>query len=182
MLAPAIALSNRPPAKKDDIAMSAFIAQQVTRSHEIHLPAALHQVFPLFEPLGEKHWAADWEPEMLYPSSGEAAVGTIFTTQHTDEPVKVWTIIAYEREQAHVTYFNVLPGSHTSWIDVRCASTGTQTSTAHITYTLTALTPQGNTYLAAFTKEHYQTWIASWQTAISHYLLHGQILSHQERL
>ncbi|GHO56437.1 hypothetical protein [Ktedonobacter robiniae] len=160
--------------------MSTFVALHVTRSHVIHLPAALHQVFPLFEPLGEKHWAAGWDPEMLYPPSGVASVGTIFTTHHANEPAKIWTIIAYEREQAHVTYFNILPGSHTSWIDVRCESAGTQASIAHITYTLTALTPQGNTYLAAFTQEYYQTWIASWQTAISHYLLHGQMFSHEE--
>jgi len=121
---------------------------------------------------------AGWNPEMLYPLSGETAVGTVFTTQHADEPTRVWTIITYEREQAHVTYFNVLPGSHTSWIDVRCEPAGTQASTAYITYALTALTPQGNSYLDAFTQEYYQTWILSWQKAISHYLLHGQMLAH----
>jgi hypothetical protein len=144
----------------------------------IHLPAAVQHVFPLFEPLGEKHWVAGWNPEMLYPPSGEASIGTIFTTQHADEPTRVWTIITYERELAHVTYFNVLPGSHTSWIDVRCEPAGMQASTARITYTLTALTPQGNSYLDAFTQEYYQTWISSWQTAISHYLLHGQMPAH----
>jgi len=54
--------------------MSVFIAQQVTRSHTIHLPATPHEVFPLFSPLGEKHWAQGWEPEMLFPSSGVAQV------------------------------------------------------------------------------------------------------------
>ncbi len=160
--------------------MSMFVAQHITRSHVISLPATLHRVFPLFEPLGEKHWSAGWNPEMLYPPSGVAGVGTVFTTQHADEPTKVWTIIAYEREQAHVTYFNVLPQSHTSWIDVSCELAGAQASSARITYTLTALSPQGNIYLNAFTHEYYQTWISSWQTAISHYLLHGQMLSHKE--
>ncbi|HTK09941.1 MAG TPA: hypothetical protein VL485_22405 [Ktedonobacteraceae bacterium] len=150
--------------------MSTFVAQHVTRSHVIQLPVAPHQLFPLFEPLGEKHWSAGWDPEMLYPLSGEASVGTVFTTQHAEEPVRAWIIVAYEKERTHVTYFNVLPGSHTSWIDVRCEPAWTQASNVHITYTLTALTPQGNTYLAAFTQEHYQHWITSWQTAISQYL------------
>lgn len=153
--------------------MSKFIAQHVTRSHAIHLPAALHRVFSLFEPLGEKRWAVDWNPEMLYPISGATQEGTTFTTQHAHESTRIWTIIVYEREQAHITYFNVLPSSHTSWIDVRCETTGAEASNAHITYTLTALSSQGNTYISAFTQEHYQTWILSWQTAISHYLLHG---------
>ncbi len=160
--------------------MADFVALHITRSHVIQLPAALHEVFPLFEPLGEKHWAAGWEPEMLYPSSGEAAVDTVFITHHADEPARIWTIITYEREQAHVTYFNVLPESHTSRIDVRCEPVGTQVHNAQITYTLTALADQGNTYIAEFTQEDYQAWIASWQTAIADYLLHGQRLSHEE--
>ncbi|GHO71298.1 hypothetical protein KSC_101900 [Ktedonobacter sp. SOSP1-52] len=86
--------------------MSAFIAQRVTRSHTIYLPAAPHKVFPLFSPLGEKHWAHDWDPEMLYPSSGGAQVGTVFTTQHANKPTQIWTIIAYANEQAQVSYLN----------------------------------------------------------------------------
>lgn len=159
--------------------MTIFVAQHVTRSHTIHLPAALEQAFPLFEPLGEKHWSPGWDPEMLYPSDGAAQIGAVFTTNHAGESTRIWTIIAYEKEQAHVTYFNVLPSSHTSWIDVSCERADAQTSIAHITYTLTALTPQGNTYITTFTQEHYQNWISSWQKAISHYLLHGQILSHK---
>lgn len=161
--------------------MSTFVAQRVTRSHTIQLPATPQQVFPLFEPLGEKLWEVDWNPDMLYPLTGEAEVGTTFATRHADEPTKVWTIIAYEREQSHVTYFNVLPQSHTSWIDVRCQQAEEQTSRVCVTYTLTALSPQGNALLATFTPQHYQTWISSWQQAITHYLLSGQLLSHNQR-
>jgi hypothetical protein len=160
--------------------MSNFVAQRVKRSHVIHLPATIEEVFPLFEPLGEKHWAHGWDPEMLYPASGIAEEGTVFTTQHAGEPAKIWTIIAYERERAYVAYFNVLPQSHTSRIDVRCEPAGERASSAHITYTLTALTESGNSYLAAFTQEHYRTYIDSWQTAIAHYLLHELPPSHKE--
>ncbi|MDQ2714501.1 MAG: SRPBCC family protein [Chloroflexota bacterium] len=160
--------------------MSVFIAQQVTRSHTIHLPATPHEVFPLFSPLGEKHWVQGWDPEMLYPSSGVAQSGTVFTTQHANEPTRIWTIIAYAREQAHVSYLNVLPDSHVSRIEVSCEAQGTQATLARITYTLTALTPQGNTYLDGFTQEYYQAYISFWETAITHYLLHGHMHPHPE--
>ena len=160
--------------------MSTFVAQQVMRSHAIHLPAALHHVLPLFEPLGEKHWVHGWNPEMIYPPSGIAQEGTIFTTRHADEPARIWIILTFEKEQAHIRYLNVLPHSHTSMIDVCCESDGTEATVAHITYTLTALTPQGNIYLDGFTQEYYQAWISSWETAITHYLLHGHMLSHEE--
>ncbi len=159
--------------------MSTLVAQRVTRSHVIHLPATVEEVFPLFEPLGEKHWAHGWDPEMLSPASGIAEEGTVFTTQHAGEPAKIWTIITYERERTHVAYFNVLPQSHTSRIDVACAPSGVRASTARITYTLTALTEQGNSYLATFTQEHYEAYIESWQTAITHYLLHGLSSAHE---
>jgi hypothetical protein len=161
--------------------MSSFVAQQVTRSHRIHLPCAVERAFPLFEPLGEKLWAHSWNPVMLYPASGPTEVGAVFTTQHANEPTKIWTIIAYEKEQAHIAYFNVLPHCYTSRIDVRCEANKAQTTSANITYTLTALTPHGNTYIEQFTEEeHYQAYISSWETAICYYLLHGDMLPHEE--
>jgi hypothetical protein len=159
--------------------MSTFVAQQITRTHTIHLPAAPARVFPLFSPLGEKHWEPDWNPEMLYPASGAAQIGTVFTTQHADELVKIWTIIAYDREQMQISYLNVAPTSHLSRIDVGCAATGTQATSATITYTLTALTTQGNAYLDGFTAEHYRAYIAAWERAISHYLAHGRLRAPQ---
>jgi len=137
-------------------------------------------VFPLFSPLGEKHWAQDWNPEMLYPASGVAQVGTVFTTQHANKQTRIWTIIAYAREQAQVSYLNVLPDSHVSRIEISCEAEGMQATLACITYTLTALTPQGNTYLDGFTQEYYLAYISSWETAITYYLLHGHLLSHAE--
>ncbi|MBO0782216.1 MAG: SRPBCC family protein [Ktedonobacteraceae bacterium] len=161
--------------------MSNFVAQQVSRTHGIRVPAPVDRAFPLFEPLGEKHWAYGWSPDMLYPASGEASVGTVFTTQQAGEPAKIWTIIAYEKEQAHVTYVNVLPHAYTSRIDVRCEPDGPQATSVCVTYTLTALTPHGNEYIEQFTEEHhYQAYISSWETAIRHYLLHGHILPHPE--
>lgn len=158
--------------------MSTFVAQQITRTHTIHLPAAPARVFPLFSPLGEKHWEPEWNPEMLYPASGAAQMGTVFTTRHADEPVRIWTIITYDHAQTRISYLNVAPTSHLSRIDISCAATGTQTTSATITYTLTALTTQGNAYLDGFTAEYYQAYIAAWERAITHYLAHGQPRAH----
>ena len=159
--------------------MSKFTAQQVTRSHMIHVPAAIDRAFPLFEPIGEKYWADGWNPDMLYPASGDTQEGTVFTTQHTDEPAKIWIIIAYEREQAHMIYVNVLPHAYTSRIDVRCEPAGAETTSVCVSYTLTALTSHGNEYIERFMDEqHYQAYISSWETTIGYYLRHGHMLPH----
>ncbi len=159
--------------------MPNFVALQATQSHVIHVPAAVDRAFPLFEPLGEKHWARGWNPDMLFPASGEAKVGTVFTTQHAGEPAKIWTIIVYEKEQAHVTYVNVLPHAYTSRIDVRCEPDGTEATSVCVTYMLTALSPHGNEHIESFTGEHhYKAYISSWEMAIAYYLLHGHMLPH----
>ncbi|HEX8995479.1 MAG TPA: hypothetical protein VF812_05575 [Ktedonobacterales bacterium] len=161
--------------------MSSFVAQQVTRSHVIHVPATADRAFQLFEPLGEKVWAHGWEPAMLYPASGVAQEGAVFTTRHAGEPTKIWTIVAYEREQAHVAYINVLPDAYISRVDVRCEPDGMEACSVRVTYTLTALTPHGAEYIDRFTEErHYQAYIASWETAIQYYLLHGHMLPQAE--
>lgn len=154
-------------------------ARQTTRSHCIHLPASRDCVFPLFEPLGEKLWAADWEPELIAPISGQAQVGTTFLTRHLDEPEKIWTIIVYEREQTHITYLNVLPQMYTNRIDVRCEPEDAEATAVWVTYTLTALSSRGNHYIDVFTQErYYQSYIASWEAAIRDYLLHQERIPH----
>lgn len=161
--------------------MSHFVARQVSQSHLIHVSVGVERAFPLFEPLGEKQWAHGWNPEILYPGSGVAQEGAVFTTQHPGEPAKIWTIIAHEKEQAHVMYINVLPHAYTSRIDVRCEPDGMEASSVHVTYTLTALSPHGNEYIEQFMQEqHYQAYISSWETAIEHYLLHGHMLPHTD--
>ncbi|HLZ23642.1 MAG TPA: hypothetical protein VKQ30_16140 [Ktedonobacterales bacterium] len=158
--------------------MSTFVAQQITRTQTIRLPAPPNEVFPLFSPLGERRWEPDWNPVMLYPASGAAQVGTVFTTQHASEPMKIWTIIGYDPEQTTISYLNVAPTSHLTRIDIACAATGPQTTSARVSYTLTALTPHGAAYLDRFTADHYQVYIASWEAAIVHYLTHGQPHAH----
>lgn len=160
--------------------MSTFVAQQITRTQTIHLPAAPAEVFPLFSPLGETSWEPDWNPTMLYPASGAAQVGTVFTTQHASEPAKIWTIISYDPDQTTISYLNVAPTSHLTRIDITCAATGPQTTSADVSYTFTALTPDGSAYLDSFTEDHYRAYIASWETAITHYLTHGRPYAHPQ--
>lgn len=153
--------------------MSTFVAQHVTRSHTIHIPAVCEAVFPLFSPLGEQHWEPDWKPTMLYPVSGAAQNGTVFTTQHGDEPPRVWTIVAYDPPLS-LSYVNVAPAARLTRIDIVCAAIGPASTSVSVTYMLTALTPHGNAYLDSFTDAHYRAYIASWEAAITHYLAHGQ--------
>ena len=49
-------------------------------------------------------------------------------------------------------------------------------SEATITYAHTSLGPEGDTYVASFTEEHYQQFMRDWEARINHYLSRGSIL------
>jgi hypothetical protein len=157
-----------------------FTASHISRSHTIHLEAPPDQVFPLFEPVGEQSWAPDWKPTFLFPPSGAAQAGAVFTTQvHEDDGQDtIWAISTYDPDNLRLAYLRVTPGSRVGIIDIRCAGTFDGRTEATITYTFTGLSDEGNEFIARLTPAHYQEYIASWETAINHYLHSGQSLAH----
>jgi hypothetical protein len=158
--------------------MSLFIARRISRVTTIHLVAPPAQAFPLFEPVGEKLWAAEWDPIMIYPATGSTETGAVFTTQEHDGPPAIWTIVQFDPTRFEVTYVRVVPHSHVATIAVRCAGTDAGTTGAEVRYTFTGLTEHGNAYIDTFSEEYYRAWIRHWETAINHYLQHGTVLRH----
>lgn len=157
-----------------------FTASHVSRSHTIHLDAPPSRVFPLFEPVGEQSWALDWKPVFLFPPSGAAQVGTVFTTQvhQEDEQGTIWAISVYDPASYRLAYLRVSPGSRVGVIDISCRGMSDGATEATVTYTFTGLSDEGNEFIARLTPAHYQEYIASWETAINHYLRSGQPLAH----
>ena len=155
-------------------------ASHISRSHTILLDAPPSHVFPLFEPVGEQSWAADWKPVFLFPPSGAAQAGAVFTTQvHEDDGQDtIWIMSAYEPANFRLAYLRVTPGSRVGIIDIRCKDTPDGRTEATITYTFTGLSDEGNEFIARLTPAHYQEYIASWETAINQYLRTGQSLAH----
>lgn len=164
--------------KKEEVIIMPFVAQHFTRTQNIHLSASPNRVFPLFDPIGEKQWADGWEPEIIYPLSGEVEEGMVFTTGSHDEVQVIWSILAFDAAKWRISYLRVTSGSHVARIDIRCEDHLDETTRTSISYTFTALTERGNDYVAKFTEEHYQEWMSSWEKAINYYLRHGHSLQH----
>jgi hypothetical protein len=155
-----------------------FVAQRAVRTAVIHLDAPPDRVFPLFSPLGERAWAKGWNPSMFYPASGEPEVGAVFSTPHHDGSPAIWTIVAFDPGDWHIAYLRVTPDSLVSLTEVRCAPDGEDRARFSITYTFTGLSEQGNAYIQSMTQAEYERWMASWEQAINHYLLHGRPTNH----
>jgi hypothetical protein len=158
--------------------MEAFTAGHVSRTHSISLVGAPEQVFPLFEPLKEKCWAPGWEPEMVYPPSGEAVEGAVFTVSADDGHTAIWTIAEYDPSAYRIAYLAITPDSRVARIEVQCCLNTDGTTQAQVTYTFTALSAQGNGFISTQTEESHRHRIESWKTAINHYLRHGEPVQH----
>ena len=158
--------------------MASFTAHRITRTAAMCLAAPPSNVFPLLEPIGEKLWAAGWEPEMLYPPTGLTEEGAVFLIGHSDQELSIWTVVRYNPAAFQIAYLRVTPGSDTARIEIACADSYDGTTRADVTYIFTALTERGNDALGKYTEAYFREWIASWETAINHYLRHGSLLQH----
>lgn len=150
--------------------MTLFKAQRIMRTTTIQLSAPPDQVFPLFEPLGEKLWVPEWDPVLVYPPAGSPETNAVFITQDHDGPPTVWIVAQFDPAQFEVTYVRVAPHSHVATIAVHCAGAGAEKTAARVSYTFTGLTAQGNAYVDTFSEDYYHAWIQQWESAINHYL------------
>ena len=133
----------------------------------VRLPYA--EAAPLFGPEGERSWAGKhWDPQFLYPLPAHDEQGAVFTIQHG--PITVtWVNTLFDLESRHFQYAYFIPGIMVTTIDVRFTPTGTAATQVHVIYTRTALTPEGNEHVTAFT-EMDKTAGHDWQQALDAYL------------
>jgi hypothetical protein len=153
--------------------MPEFIAKRVFQQTSIHLMADPKNVFPLFSAVGEREWVEGWNPELIYPQSGEVEIDAIFLTQHETEKPVVWVTVDYKPEEFEVRYLRVLVNDHVADIRIQCTKTEYQTTLASISYTFTGLSTSGNDSISIFTEEYFQQWIGQWETNLNNYLCLG---------
>ena len=145
--------------------MNVFRAARIARSHSLVVNLPSSPAFELFTPEGERAWAEGWDPTYHFPSDGRPEAGMVFTTGHGGEHT-IWTMIRYEPAAGRVSYTRTTPGSRTGIVDVRCEATDATSTRVHVSYTLTALSAEGNLVLAEMTEEKFRGFIDSWRQSI----------------
>jgi hypothetical protein len=136
------------------------------RSFTIHLDAAPNEVFPLFDPVGERQWAPGWDPKMVFPAEGSSpAKGSVFTTSDKDGE-EIWVVTGYDAQNGFISYVAVLPGQVVTEIEVRVQKQGENKSVADVTHRRTALSAAGNHFVSAL-RENSAGHAAHWEHAIN---------------
>jgi hypothetical protein len=67
---------------------------QVQRSKTITLSRPLKQVFPMFQPEGEKSWTANWDPQYVWPGDGQPRQGLVALMNRTTISNTPWLLRA----------------------------------------------------------------------------------------
>ena len=136
------------------------------RSFAVHLDATPGQVFPLFGPIGEREWAPDWDPKMIFPADGSSpAKGSVFTTSDKDGE-EIWLITGYDAQNGFISYLAVLPSRVVTEIEIRVQEQGENKSVAEVTHRRTALSAAGNHFVSALS-ENAAGHAAHWEHAIN---------------
>ena len=150
------------------IAGNALATPPPSQTASFTLKAACRQALPLFTAAGERLWAGPhWNPEML---SGSIKRGSVFRTRaHGRETV--WVVTDYRPDQGRVGYARIAKGSNMGLVDVRCQTLFHSRSRITVSYTLTALSPEGSTFVRRFLgKKHFKHYIGEWKRSLDLFL------------
>ncbi|SNY48647.1 SRPBCC family protein [Paractinoplanes atraurantiacus] len=127
------------------------------------LRLAVAEAFQLFTARGERDWVEGWEPVFPEAVADDAAVGTVFLTDHGGQPV-TWVVVDREGDR-RIRYARVAAGRDAGTVDVRLTPVDSLTEVT-VTYELTALTPEGGEWLRKFAAD-YPDMMSSWESAIA---------------
>lgn len=148
-------------------ASSKLLRTQTSFDINVRLPYT--EAAPLFGPEGERLWVGKhWNPQFLYPQPPHDEQGSVFTMQHGPFTA-VWVNTLFDLEAHHFIYAYFIPNIMVTTIDVRFTSESATGTQVQVVYTRTALTPDGNDHVTAFTATD-KTAAHNWQQAIDAYL------------
>lgn len=140
----------------------------IERHHTIVIPLTLEAASPLFTPMGEKLWFAEWQPEFIHPADGTTQTGMVFRTHHGAEET-LWSCIDYAPEAHRIRYARVSPETRFVTISITCEAETASSTRVNVTYAMTALSEAGESLLAATTPEAFRGNIDHWQALLSRY-------------
>lgn len=158
---------------------SDFTAKRVTRQYVQTIEAQPSVVHALICPVKEAEWLDGWDYDLIYSQSGVAEYGCVFTSQSAGEQT-IWTITKRDDVTCETEFVRVTPGSRVALVAIRIAEGGNQTSRVHISYTITALTAAGNTFVDNFSEENFDKDMQFWEATLNHYLKTGTALPQSD--
>jgi hypothetical protein len=146
---------------------------RVSHTYRQRLKRPPEEVFPLLCPVREKEWVEGWNPIIVYSFSGYAEGDCIFITPDGDSEA-IWIVIHYDPKNYRIEFVKITPRITAGRINISLFGDKEEETIAEITYTYTALSERGRTFVEQFTAEAYQIFMKKWEDTLNHYLLIGK--------
>jgi hypothetical protein len=144
--------------------LDSALRRRVVRRGEVPVPLPVDEAFSLFTALGEREWVEGWEPEVVWPAGGDLEEDQVWITRQ-DGAETLWAVARLQRDRHAVEYLRFRPSLDVARVSVDCRPQP-DGAVAEVTYTYTALSPEGERCLEALTEEAYGERMRSWERAI----------------
>ena len=124
----------------------------------------------------ERQWLHGWDCNMVYSKSGLAEKNCVFTTEFPGDGYVVWVVTRHDPKNYVIEFAQTAPGSRVVKLEIQLKKSDGNQTTAHWTYTYTALTEAGNEYLNHVTEDVYNKKMTKVKESLAHYLRTGEML------
>jgi hypothetical protein len=108
--------------------------------------APMDRVAPLFGAEKERVWAADWNPQFVYPLPATDKEGMVFTVAHGSHLRAAWVNTMFDLQNGRIQYVYVIPDAMVTIIHLKLAPAGQQTK-VEVEYDRTALSAEADVHV-----------------------------------
>jgi hypothetical protein len=152
----------------------AFQSKRIAHEYIQTNCAPPEQVFPLLCPVREADWVPDWQYHLIHSESGVAELGCVFITPNEDGSETIWQVTEYDPVTFKIAFVWFTPGQLVAQIRIQLAAKSPRETAAHIRYTYTSLSEEGNSLVDHYDRGWFEGKMKSWEVAINHYLRTGR--------
>ncbi len=141
-----------------------------------HLDALPEAVFPLLCPVLEAVWVPGWMPEMVISQSGVCEEECIFITppeMASEQNRAIWIVTKHDPATLAIEMYKVVPEHTISKLEISLVGNSGNSTTAHISYEITAIGAAGDDFMKEFTEDWYEGFMVEWEQQMNHYLRTG---------
>ncbi len=154
-----------------------FKAKHITRSYVQTIHADPASVFDLICPVREAEWLDGWDYTLLHSESGLAEEGCVFLSRQEGEKDTIWMITRRDLRKREIEFVRATPESRIARLTIAVDEKAANLSQVKITYVITALCEEGNSFLEAFTQEKFKAAMTFWEASMNYYLETGKKLT-----
>ena len=135
-------------------------------SYTQKIAATPEAVFPMLCPVREAEWLEGWAPTVVFSHSGVAEEDCVFITPRGEREA-VWVVVRHDPVCHEVEMIYIIPEVTVCRLQIEVRPNGANASTANVTYSHTALGPEGRALVDQFTPTAYVQFMEAWESALN---------------